>query len=86
MDLLLNKMEYKEQTETLKTPIYVRNAQKRYKNKPEIKDRIREQHKLRERKLRENPEYRELCNLRSRESYLRKKELLKKNELSLKTI
>jgi hypothetical protein len=75
-------METITEPRKLLTPIYVRIAQKRYLSKPEVKARIREQHKLRERILKLNPEYRELANQRSRESWRRRQDKIKAENLA----
>ena len=69
-------MEIITEKRILLTPIYVRNAQKRYTSKPEVRDRIRARNTARERIRREDPEYLKKIAKNTREYRLRKKEKL----------
>ena len=66
-------METITEKRILLTPIYVRNAQKRYTSKPEVRERIRARNTARERKMREDPEYLKKIAKYTREYRLRKK-------------
>ena len=91
MELIINKINQYNNLEDVEekpirkllTPLSVRNAQKRYFMKPDIKEKMREYFKLRERKRKLDPEYRILANQRSYECIKRKKErlLAEKNKL-----
>jgi hypothetical protein len=76
-------MEPLAENKILLTPIYVRNAQKRYTSKPEVKERIRAQNTARERIRREDPEYLKLLAKNAREYRLRKKSNLQSINLLL---
>ena len=86
MELIIEKNNQSEQAAVepvkriLLTPLYIRRCQARYYAKPEVQEMRREQHKLRERVLKQDPDYKKICNKRSLDSYHRKQARIKKEQ------